>query len=42
MSIQLFRVILPVSNIDAAASFYEQALGIAGARVSGGFTGDSS
>jgi len=36
MAIELFRVILPVSSIDAAASFYEAALGFAGARVSGG------
>src|ERR1044071_9296561 len=32
----LFRVILPVSDIEAAASFYAHALGIPGDRVSGG------
>jgi uncharacterized glyoxalase superfamily protein PhnB len=32
----LFRVILPVLDIEAAASFYAQVLGIPGARVSGG------
>jgi predicted enzyme related to lactoylglutathione lyase len=32
----LFRVILPVSDIEAAASFYAHALGIPGDRVSAG------
>jgi uncharacterized glyoxalase superfamily protein PhnB len=36
MRIRLFRVILPVSNIDAAARFYEQVLGFRGERVSAG------
>jgi catechol 2,3-dioxygenase-like lactoylglutathione lyase family enzyme len=33
---RLFRVILPVTDIEAAAAFYAQLLGIPGARVSGG------
>lgn len=33
---RLFRVILPVSNIGAAARFYGRLLGIPGVRVSGG------
>jgi catechol 2,3-dioxygenase-like lactoylglutathione lyase family enzyme len=33
---QLFRVILPVTDIEAAASFYARLLGIPGSRVSGG------
>ena len=33
---RLFRVIVPVSDIDAAARFYEQLLGLAGKRVSSG------
>lgn len=33
---KLFRVIVPVSNIDRAARFYETVLGIPGARVSPG------
>jgi predicted enzyme related to lactoylglutathione lyase len=33
---QLFRVILPVSNIEAAASFYGHVLGMPGDRVSRG------
>ena len=33
---RLFRVILPVSDIEAAASFYERLLGMPGIRVSGG------
>jgi predicted enzyme related to lactoylglutathione lyase len=36
MSIKLFRVILPVSGIDAAAAFYERVLGLKGQRVSSG------
>lgn len=32
----LFRVILPVGDVDRAASFYEQVLGTAGRRVSPG------
>jgi len=36
MSINLFRVILPVPAIEAAATFYANALGIRGARVSAG------
>lgn len=36
MSATLFRVILPVSDIDRAARFYEQVLGTPGRRVSGG------
>jgi catechol 2,3-dioxygenase-like lactoylglutathione lyase family enzyme len=32
----LFRVILPVSDIEAAAAFYTRVLGIPGIRVSGG------
>ena len=36
MAPHLFRVILPVSDIDAAASFYARALGMPGTRVSGG------
>lgn len=33
---QLYRVILPVGDIDAAAAFYESLLGVAGRRVSPG------
>ena len=33
---RLFRVILPVTDIDAAASFYEYVLGTQGTRVSSG------
>jgi predicted enzyme related to lactoylglutathione lyase len=33
---KLFRVILPVANIDRAAKFYEAALGVPGMRVSNG------
>lgn len=33
---RLFRVILPVTDIEAAASFYAGVLGSAGTRVSGG------
>jgi len=33
---RLFRVILPVSDIDGAAEFYGGLLGIPGVRVSGG------
>ncbi len=36
MPINLFRVILPVPAIEAAAAFYARALGIRGARVSAG------
>lgn len=36
MGPKLFRVIVPVSNIEAAARFYESVLGIAGQRVSPG------
>ena len=36
MSVSLFRVILPVTNIEAGAAFYERALGIPGKRVSPG------
>jgi uncharacterized glyoxalase superfamily protein PhnB len=32
----LFRVILPVADIDAAAAFYARLLGMPGTRVSGG------
>lgn len=35
-SIRLYRVILPVSDIDAAAKFYASVLGEAGDRVSPG------
>jgi len=33
---RLFRVIVPVSDIDAAARFYEELLGQSGTRVSSG------
>jgi catechol 2,3-dioxygenase-like lactoylglutathione lyase family enzyme len=36
MSPKLFRVIVPVSNIDEAARFYEKVLAIPGQRVSSG------
>lgn len=36
VSIRLFRVILPVSGIDAAASFYGAVLGQPGTRISPG------
>lgn len=36
MSAKLFRVILPVSDIERAARFYGAVLGTAGRRVSGG------
>jgi predicted enzyme related to lactoylglutathione lyase len=36
MPVRLFRVILPVTGIDAAAKFYSQLLGMPGSRVSGG------
>jgi len=36
MNAKLFRLILPVSNIDAAAQFYASVLEIAGQRVSPG------
>jgi catechol 2,3-dioxygenase-like lactoylglutathione lyase family enzyme len=34
--VRLFRVILPVSDIERAATFYEQLLGVPGKRVSPG------
>lgn len=36
MRCKLFRVIVPVTGIDAAASFYARLLGVPGQRVSGG------
>lgn len=36
MTVKLFRVILPVANIDRAARFYSAVLGQPGARVSPG------
>jgi uncharacterized glyoxalase superfamily protein PhnB len=36
VSIRLFRVILPVSNVDAAAAYYATVLGQPGARISPG------
>ncbi len=36
MKPKLFRVILPVSDIDQAARFYEGVLGVEGMRISGG------
>ena len=36
MSVKLFRVILPVTSIEAAARFYAAALGFEGKRVSEG------
>ena len=36
MAVRLFRVILPVSDIEAAAAFYARVLGMAGRRVSPG------
>lgn len=36
MKPKLFRIILPVSNIDLAATFYETVLGFQGIRVSPG------
>src|SRR6476646_1905827 len=36
MSMRIFRVILPVPSIEAAAEFYEMALGVPGKRVSTG------
>jgi catechol 2,3-dioxygenase-like lactoylglutathione lyase family enzyme len=36
MAPRLFRVILPVSDIDQAARFYERVLGIEGRRISPG------
>jgi hypothetical protein len=35
-SMRLFRVIVPVSDIGAAARFYEELLGLPGKRVSSG------
>jgi uncharacterized glyoxalase superfamily protein PhnB len=32
----LFRVILPVTDVEAAATFYRRMLGVPGTRVSGG------
>jgi uncharacterized glyoxalase superfamily protein PhnB len=36
MSVRLFRVIVPVSDVNRAARFYETVLGVAGKRVSPG------
>jgi catechol 2,3-dioxygenase-like lactoylglutathione lyase family enzyme len=36
MSVELFRVILPVTDIDRAARFYGEVLGLEGRRVSSG------
>jgi len=36
MKPKLFRVILPVSDIERAAAFYKSVLGVAGVRVSSG------
>jgi catechol 2,3-dioxygenase-like lactoylglutathione lyase family enzyme len=36
MSLKLFRVILPVSDIDRATAFYREVLGFPGQRVSTG------
>ena len=36
MKPKLFRVILPVSDVDRAARFYETVLGVAGMRISPG------
>jgi predicted enzyme related to lactoylglutathione lyase len=36
MSPKLFRVVLPVTSVEAAAKFYEHVLGISGKRVSTG------
>ncbi len=36
MGVRLYRVILPVNDIDRAARFYGELLGIAGGRVSPG------
>lgn len=36
MAPRLYRVILPVSDVDRAATFYERVLGIEGKRVSPG------
>lgn len=36
MTVKLFRVILPVGDVDEAAAFYAAILGWAGERVSGG------
>jgi catechol 2,3-dioxygenase-like lactoylglutathione lyase family enzyme len=36
MSPRLFRVVLPVTSVEAAAKFYQQVLGLSGKRVSSG------
>jgi predicted enzyme related to lactoylglutathione lyase len=36
MTVELYRVIQPVKDIEAAARFYSQVLGTSGERVSGG------
>lgn len=36
MTVRLFRVILPVADLDKAVAFYEAALGVTGERVSPG------
>lgn len=36
MSPKLFRILVPVSDLDAAASFYESVLGVSGQRISPG------
>jgi catechol 2,3-dioxygenase-like lactoylglutathione lyase family enzyme len=36
MSVKLFRVVLPVSSVEAAARFYRLTLGMDGKRVSSG------
>jgi len=36
MTARLFRVIVPVTNLEKAAAFYETALGVRGERVSPG------
>lgn len=36
MTVRLFRVILPATDIDRAAAFYTRLLGMPGERVSGG------
>lgn len=35
-SVRLFRVVVPVTSVDAAATFYASVLGIEGRRVSAG------
>ncbi len=36
MAVKIFRVILPVSDVERAAKFYEEVLGFSGERVSPG------